>query len=193
MMKEVIPVVGGLVAVVALVITSMVLVPERDGGDSTSGKSPLPASVSAATGGSAGSGSAGKSEPHETTAAAASKALFVVVRPDGNEVWFSWTELKKMPLTRMTAEGRLEEGVRLMDVLNSAGITLFASVHLTGSSNPAALSFEEVEDKATILDFTMRGTVKLATLRVPKAQWTKDVARIQVIDAPRPRAGNQSR
>jgi hypothetical protein len=80
----------------------------------------------------------------------------------------------------MTAEGKVEEGVRLMDVLAAAGVTEFTEVSLTGSSSPATLTFDQVKDATTILDFTNHGTVKLSTNYIPKANWTKDVARIEV-------------
>jgi hypothetical protein len=109
-----------------------------------------------------------------------SGTLFVVIKPDGSEVSFTWDELKKMPLAQMTAEGMVEEGVKLMDVLTAAGVTEFKTVNLTGSSNPATLTFEQVKDPTTILDFTNHGTVKLSTNYIPKPQWTKDVAKIEI-------------
>jgi hypothetical protein len=109
-----------------------------------------------------------------------SGALFVVVKPDGSEFGFTWAELKKLPLAQMTAEGKVEEGVKLMDVLAAAGVTEFKEVTLSGSSSPATLTFEQVKEPTTILDFTNHGTVKLSTNYVPKANWTKDVARIEV-------------
>jgi hypothetical protein len=109
-----------------------------------------------------------------------SGTLLVVVKPDGTEVGFTWDDLKKLPLAQMTAEGKVEEGVRLMDVLAAAGVTEFTEVSLTGSSSPATLTFDQVKDATTILDFTNHGTVKLSTNYIPKANWTKDVARIEV-------------
>lgn len=107
-------------------------------------------------------------------------ALFVVVKPDGSEVGFTWDDLKKMPLAQMTTEGKVEEGVKLLDVLTTAGVAEFSTVNLSGTSNPAKLTAEQVKDETTILDFTNHGTVKLSTNYIPKAQWTKDVARIEV-------------
>jgi hypothetical protein len=109
-----------------------------------------------------------------------SGALFIVVKPDGAEVGFTWDDLKKMPLAQMSAEGKVEEGVKLIDVLTAAGVTEFKEVNLSGSSSPATLTFEQVKDETTLLDFTNHGTVKLSTNYVPKANWTKDVARIEV-------------
>lgn len=118
--------------------------------------------------------------PQELQPTPVSGVLFIVVKPDGGQVGFTWDDLKKLPLAQMTAEGKIEEGVKLLDVLSAAGITEFSEVNLSGSSSPATLTFEQVTDETTILDFTNRGTVKLATLHIPKADWTKDVARIEV-------------
>lgn len=107
-------------------------------------------------------------------------ALFIVVKPDGSEIGFTWDDLKKMPLAQMTAEGKVEEGVKLFDVLTAAGVTEFSEVNLSGTSNPATLTADQVKDETTLLDFTNHGTVKLSTNYIPKAQWTKDVARIEV-------------
>jgi hypothetical protein len=58
-------------------------------------------------------------------------------------------------------------------------VTEFAEVTLTGSSNPATLTFVQV-DKNTILDFNNHGTMKLSTTYILKANWTKDVVVIVV-------------
>ena len=118
--------------------------------------------------------------PQELQPTPVADALFVVVKPDGSEVGFTWDDLKKLPLAAMTAEGKVEEGVRLMDVLAAAGVTEFSEVNLSGSASPATLTFDQVKDETTILDFTNHGTVKLSTNYIPKANWTKDVARIEV-------------
>lgn len=118
--------------------------------------------------------------PQELQPTPVSDALFVVVKPDGTEVGFTWDDLKKLPLAQMTAEGKVEEGVKLMDVLAAASVSEFSEVNLSGSSSPATLTFDQVKDETTILDFTNHGTVKLSTNYVPKADWTKDVARIEV-------------
>jgi hypothetical protein len=122
-----------------------------------------------------------ESQARESSPAVA-KGLFAVVKPNGSRVVFTWNDLKKMPLARMTAAGRVEEGVKLLEVLAAAGIATFTEVKLTGSSNPTSLTFAQVKDESTILDFTGRGTVKLATLHLPKSGWTKDVTRIEVVE-----------
>ena len=87
--------------------------------------------------------------------------------------------LKTLPLAQVTAEGKVEEGPYLSDILALAGVTEFKEVTLTGSSNPVTLTFEQV-DKNTILDFNNHGTLKLSSTYIPKDKWTKDVAEITV-------------
>lgn len=87
--------------------------------------------------------------------------------------------VKALPLAQLQAEGKVEEGPYLSDVLALAGVTEFTEVTLTGSSNPATLTFEQV-DENTILDFNNHGTMKLSSTYIPKAEWTKDVSLITV-------------
>jgi hypothetical protein len=106
-------------------------------------------------------------------------ALFVVVRADGSSQGFTLDELGELPLATIQAEGKIEEGPKLMDVLNAAGVTDFSEVTLTGSNGSITLPVEQVDDN-TILDFTNRGTVKLASTYVHKADWIKDITEIRV-------------
>jgi hypothetical protein len=73
----------------------------------------------------------------------------------------------------------VQEGPKLADVLALAGVTEFSEVTLSGSSAPSTLTFEQVDDN-TILDFSNRGTMKLATTYIPKADWVKDITAIVV-------------
>lgn len=89
-----------------------------------------------------------------------SSALFQVIKPDGSSFSMSWDDLKKLPLASLTVDGKVEEGVKLSDVLTAAGVTEYTEVSLSGSSSPVTLTHDKVDDN-TILDFTNRGTVKL--------------------------------
>jgi hypothetical protein len=117
-----------------------------------------------------------QSRPSE---ASSSPALFQIIKPDGSTFDVTLDAVKALPLAQLTAEGKVEEGPYLSDILALAGVTQFAEVTLTGSSNPATLTFAQV-DKNTILDFNNHGTMKLSTTYIPKANWTKDVAVITV-------------
>lgn len=121
----------------------------------------------------------GPKTPQALQPTAVSTALFQVIKPDGSKVGVTINDLKTLPLKQVIVDGKVEEGPGLLDVLRFAGITEFTEVALTGTSHPAMLPREQVDDN-TILDLTNHGTVKLATTYLPKADWTKDVAEIEV-------------
>jgi len=106
-------------------------------------------------------------------------ALFEILRSDGTSIGIMIADLKTLPLKQLTVDGKTEEGPGLLDVLALAGIAEFREVSLTGSSNPATLRRDQVDDN-TILDFTNHGTIKLATTYISKPGWTKDVSKIEV-------------
>lgn len=110
---------------------------------------------------------------------AASNALLQIVKADGTAFDVTLDAVKALPLATLQAEGKVEEGPYLKDVLALAGVTEFTEVSLTGSSGPVTLTFEQV-DENTILDFNNHGTMKLSSAYIPKADWTKDVALITV-------------
>lgn len=105
--------------------------------------------------------------------------LFQIVRPDASVFDMTLAAVKGLKLTSLTVEGKVQEGPSLKDVLGLAGITEFSEVTLNGSSASVTLTFDQV-DANTILDFSNRGTMKLATTYVPKAEWTKDITEIVV-------------
>ena len=106
-------------------------------------------------------------------------ALFQVIKPDGSSVAFTLDDLKQLPLSSLSADGKFEEGPSLKDVLTAAGVAEYSSIHIDGSSSPAELTREQVE-AGSILDFNNHGTVKLASPAIEKAKWTKDVSLIEV-------------
>ncbi len=108
-----------------------------------------------------------------------SQVLFQIVKADSTAFDVTLNAVKALPLAQLQAEGKVEEGPYLSDVLALAGITEFTEVTLTGSSNPATLTFEQVNEN-TILDFNNHGTMKLSSTYIPKANWTKDVSLITV-------------
>lgn len=108
-----------------------------------------------------------------------SPILFRIVKPDGSAFDVTLAAVKDLKLAELTVEGKVQEGPMLKDVLGLAGITEFNEVTLSGSSAPVTLTFAQV-DTNTILDFSNRGTMKLATTYIPKAEWTKDISEIVV-------------
>lgn len=115
----------------------------------------------------------------EPASTEASSALFQIVKADGSTFDVTLDAVKALPLAQVSAEGKVEEGPYLSDILALAGVTEFTEITLEGSSNPATLTFDQV-DENTILDFNNHGTMKLSTTYIPKASWTKDVAKITV-------------
>ena len=115
----------------------------------------------------------------QAEASSSSAALFQIIKADGTTFDVTLEAVKALPLAQLQAEGKVEEGPYLKDILALAGITEFTEVTLTGSSNPATLTFEQVNEN-TILDFNNHGTMKLSSTYIPKANWTKDVAQITV-------------
>ena len=114
-------------------------------------------------------------EPTQTK----STGLFQIIKPDGSKFDVTLDAVKKLKLAQITVEGKVQEGPKLLDVLSLAGVTDFTEVTITGSSAPSTLKREQV-DGNTILDFSNRGTMKLATTYIPKADWTKDITQITV-------------
>ncbi len=111
--------------------------------------------------------------------AADSSALFQIVKPNGAKFDVMLDAVKKLPLAQITVDGKVQEGPKLLNVLSLAGITDFTELTITGSSAPTTLTRAQVDDN-TILDFSNRGTMKLATTYIPKDNWTKDITEITV-------------
>jgi len=120
-----------------------------------------------------------QTEAAPTEAPAASKALFKIVKADGSSFDVTLDAVKTLALAQITVDGKVQEGPKLMDILALAGVTDFVEVTIEGSSAPCTLMREQVDDN-TILDFSNRGTMKLATTYIPKADWTKDITQITV-------------
>jgi len=131
-----------------------------------------PAAIPAATSGN-------PKTPQALQPTAVSTALFQVVKPDGTKIGLTMDDLKKLPPAQLTVDGKLQEGPKLLDVLQAAGVTDFKEITLTGSASPVTLTRAQVDDN-TILDFNNHGTLKLATTYVPMPDWTKDISEITV-------------
>jgi hypothetical protein len=110
---------------------------------------------------------------------AKSTGLFQIIKPDGSKFEVTLDAVKKLTLAQITVEGKVQEGPKLLDVLSLAGVIEFTEITITGTNAPSTLKREQVDDH-TILDFSNRGTMKLATTYIPKAEWTKDISEITV-------------
>jgi hypothetical protein len=109
-------------------------------------------------------------------------AVLQVVTSDGKATAFSLDQLAALPLASVTIEGKVEEGPRLLDILRAAGVSGFTQVILRGSrgDNTTNTVTSAQVDSDFVLDFTNRGTVKVATPSIPKDNWAKDIYLIEV-------------
>lgn len=107
------------------------------------------------------------------------KPVFEIITPQGTSKSIYAADLKELPLAQISVEGKIEEGPRLQDVLQLAGIKDFQRVTLTGREGNVTLAKEDVTPEV-LLDLTNRGTVKLASPQVPKKDWVKDITLIKV-------------
>lgn len=73
----------------------------------------------------------------QPTEVPSSPALFQIIKPDGSTFDVTLDAVKALPLAVVKAEGKVEEGPYLSDILALAGVTEFTEVTLTGSSSPA--------------------------------------------------------
>jgi hypothetical protein len=122
--------------------------------------------------------SASADPTEETVIESSSPVLFKIVKADGSTFDVTLDAIKSLPLAQITVESKVQEGPRLLDVLALAGVTEFSEITLAGTGS-STLTFEQVDDN-TILDFSNRGTMKLATTHIAKAEWAKDITSITV-------------
>lgn len=106
--------------------------------------------------------------------------LFKVIDQNGRQTDFSISALKALPLITATINNKVQGGPSLVSVLKKAGISEFEKVTVHGKDGTeCTLTFKQC-DKKSILDFTNRGTVKLATKYINMDKWAKDITKITV-------------
>jgi hypothetical protein len=106
------------------------------------------------------------------------EALFQLVRPDGAIVNFAMADLKKLPLTSIMVGAKAEEGPALLEVLKAAGVTDFKQVTVSGDGS-LTLTKAQITPQV-VLDFSNRGTVKIAGPDLPIPSPAKDLTLIKV-------------
>lgn len=96
---------------------------------------------------------------------------------------FSLEDLKAMEVRRVLMQGQLQEGPSLLDVMAAAGVDDFDSVVVYGmglrDEGVIDLSRSQVTEDV-LLDFAVRGTVKLCGPDIAWADRVRDVERIDV-------------
>lgn len=94
-------------------------------------------------------------------------------------------QLQDLPKVSLEAYSKSEEGPTLLSALELAGVNDFSRVTAIGllkgrvASAELTLTREQVTG-SVILDFTNRGTVKLAGADIPEDNWIIDVTELKV-------------
>jgi hypothetical protein len=97
----------------------------------------------------------------------------------------SLSELQSLPKVSLTAYGKSEEGPTLPSVLELAGVEEYTKVTVIGmvrgriASAELTLTRSEITDEV-ILDFSNRGTCKLAGATIPDDNWIIDVEEMRL-------------
>jgi hypothetical protein len=105
-----------------------------------------------------------------------------LVRDDAVLAVFSLEDLRAMESRSVVMQGQLQEGPALLEVLRQAGVQEFDTVVVRGMALRDAgvieLGRDEV-DEDVLLDFAIRGTVKLCG---PQIGWTDRVRDVEEIE-----------
>jgi len=94
-------------------------------------------------------------------------------------------QLQDLPKVSLDAYGKSEEGPTLLSALDLAGVKDFSKITISGlmKGRVASAELTLTRDQVTgtvILDFTNRGTVKLAGADIPEDNWIIDVTELKV-------------
>ena len=158
--------------------------------ESTASQSPVAETPGGGgTGGGRGTGEgrgAGGGSGGGAGQAATETGYAIAISLDGQQVArYGLDDLRSLEFVSIEADGRAEEGPRLLDVLQKAGIESFSSVTVRGQApgriGSAELTLEaaEVTDQV-VLDVSQRDTLKLAGPEIDSNRWVVDVTEIAV-------------
>jgi len=96
---------------------------------------------------------------------------------------FDVEELRSLPARQITMDGEVQEGPPVLDVLKAAGVTEFKSLTVIGlglrDSGRLVLDAADV-DGDVLLDFSLRGTVKICGPEIAWEDRVRDVERIEI-------------
>lgn len=114
--------------------------------------------------------------PTRTPPALPAGALFQVLVPVGNPAAFTAADLKALPLAKITVDGKSEEGPRLLDVLNAAGVKDFSELTFNGA---VTLTLKKTQlDEQSIL--VIENSARLAAPGLPAEQQVAGILTIRV-------------
>jgi hypothetical protein len=114
---------------------------------------------------------------------AASDYRVRVVHDDEVLAVFSLDDLRAMESRRVVMDGQLQEGPALLDVLSAAGVEEFDAVVVRGMGvrDKGQLELKRADvNEDVLLDFAIRGTVKLCGPEITWVDRVRDVEEIEV-------------
>ncbi len=157
----------------------------------TAASSNNPVGYPAATESSAGNASAPAYPPAENLPAAvptpenaypspeqvSGQSGLQLVKPDGSTATLAQADLSKIPAAQATIGDKVENGIPLTALLDSAGVSSYQQVIITGASS-LTLNKDQVTPDV-ILILTPDGTFNLAGSKLAADQWVNNVTRIE--------------
>ena len=96
---------------------------------------------------------------------------------------FTLADLHALPATRVTIDGKVQDGPTLLSVLAAAGVRGHPAVIVLGAglrdSGKLVLPASRVNGRI-VVDFADRGTVKVCSPQIAWGHWVRDVKEIRV-------------
>ena len=94
---------------------------------------------------------------------------------------YSLEMIQKMPVKSFAKDGKIESGPSVAVLLEDLGIKDFSKLTFKNGSGE---TFQVINPENFILDITNRGTCKLASEKLSKEQWLKDITEIEIETEP---------
>ena len=114
--------------------------------------------------------------PTKTPPALPAGALFQVLLVDGKAVPFTAADIKSLPLSQVTVDGKVEEGPRLLDVLTAAGVKDFSEVTFNGDTT-LTLKKQQLDAQSILV---ISSTARLAAPGLSPEQQVNGITTIRV-------------
>jgi hypothetical protein len=126
--------------------------------------------------------SSGKKESSEKSNNQKSDSTYTVkvISNDKTLKEYKIEDIQKMPQTTVKIEGKDETGVKVNDLLKDAGVTSYSKLTLKDIYDKTYEVAKDKIDDETVFDISNRGTIKIASKLIPKADWAKDIKEIVV-------------